>query len=544
MEMKFLLGCFILTACSIVDIPQTTQQSNLVPSSLNDITEAIKDFDIDDTEDNSSTEEVTEESAIDNRFYKKISITVSNSMKIRDVFMQLAKLAGVNIFIIPEIEGGVSFEAKDRPFIDILKDICSSCFLKYSINGNSVKIENDAPMTQVYNLQFLNIQRETQSSVSISTDIFMNQSILNNDTNKSNSNDNSSNGSNSIISGTIKNDFWTELEQNLKNIVGEDGTVSIHRQGGLVTVQAPQLKKEEVKKYINLLKEATESQVLIEAKILEVNLKKEFRNGVNWNILRNGGATLVKDYSDRTGLISFGINRNNLNIIAGLIEQFGAVKTLSSPRITVLNNQSAILKVAQNDVIYIPELQRQYSSVSDSRGSDFLTTTLHTVPIGLIMSVQPSIDKKNNTILLNLRPTISRVVGYKEVPYFYQQTTGTSSNSLTTLSSGGTQTQKVPIIDVREMDSVLKLQSGQFVVMGGLMQEMSRNNRNGLPGLSQLDLIAGENEKGTDVTELVIFLKATILKNNKKHHHEADKRLYNKFANDPRPLRFNNEKQK
>ncbi len=544
MEMKFLLGCFILTACSIVDIPQTTQQSNLVPSSLNDITEAIKDFDIDDTEDNSSTEEVTEESAIDNRFYKKISITVSNSMKIRDVFMQLAKLAGVNIFIIPEIEGGVSFEAKDRPFIDILKDICSSCFLKYSINGNSVKIENDAPMTQVYNLQFLNIQRETQSSVSISTDIFMNQSILNNDTNKSNSNDNSSNGSNSIISGTIKNDFWTELEQNLKNIVGEDGTVSIHRQGGLVTVQAPQLKQEEVKKYINLLKEATESQVLIEAKILEVNLKKEFRNGVNWNILRNGGATLVKDYSDRTGLISFGINRNNLNIIAGLIEQFGAVKTLSSPRITVLNNQSAILKVAQNDVIYIPELQRQYSSVSDSRGSDFLTTTLHTVPIGLIMSVQPSIDKKNNTILLNLRPTISRVVGYKEVPYFYQQTTGTSSNSLTTLSSGGTQTQKVPIIDVREMDSVLKLQSGQFVVMGGLMQEMSRNNRNGLPGLSQLDLIAGENEKGTDVTELVIFLKATILKNNKKHHHEADKRLYNKFANDPRPLRFNNEKQK
>ncbi len=544
MEMKFLLGCFILTACSIVDIPQTSQQSNLVPSSLNDITEAIKDFDIDDTEDNYFTEELSEEPAIDNRFYKKISITVSNSMKIRDVFMQLAKLAGVNIFIIPEIEGGVSFEAKDRPFIDILKDICSSCFLKYSINGNSVKIENDAPMTQIYNLQFLNIQRETQSSVSISTDIFMNQSILNNGTNKSDSNDNSLNGSNSVISGTIKNDFWTEVEQNLKNIVGEDGTVSIHRQGGLVTVQAPQFKQEEVRKYINVLKDATESQVLIEAKILEVNLKKEFKNGINWNILRNGGATLVKDYSDRTGLVSFGINRNNLNIIAGLIEQFGAVKTLSSPRITVLNNQSAILKVAQNDVIYIPELQRQYSSVSDSRGSDFLTTTLHTVPIGLIMSVQPSIDKKNNTILLNLRPTISRVAGYKEVPYFYQQTTGTPSNSSTTLSSGGTQTQRVPIIDVREMDSVLKLKSGQFVVMGGLMQEMSRNNRNGLPGLSELDFIAGENDKGTDITELVIFLKATILKNKKKCHHEADKRLYDKFANDPRPLRFNHEKQK
>ena len=89
---------------------------------------------------------------------------------------------------------------------------------------------------------------------------------------------------------------------------------------------------------------------------------------------------------------------------------------------------------------------------------------------------------------------------------------------------------------------MLKLQSGHVVVMGGLMRETSSNNRNGLPGLSPLDVIAGDNEKGTDVTELVIFLKATILK--KKHHHDADKRLYDKFADDPRPLRFKDEKKK
>ncbi len=291
-----------------------------------------------------------------------------------------------------------------------------------------------------------------------------------------------------------------------------------------------------MQEYIHLLKEATESQVLIEAKILEVNLNSEFRNGINWNILRNGEATLIKDYSDRTGLISFGINRNNLSVVSGLIEKFGAVKTLSSPRITVLNNQSAVLKVAQNDVIYIPELQRQYGSVADGRGSDFFTTTLHTVPIGLIMSVQPSIDRKNNTILLNLRPTISRVESYKEIPYFYQQTNNNISEN------ASIQTQKVPIIDVREMDSVLKLRSGQIVVMGGLMREVSKNNRNGLPGFSELDFLMGATEKKTDVTELVIFLKATILRN--RHYHKADEKLYGKFANDPRPLKFNNEEHK
>lgn len=224
--MKIILSCFLLVGCSMVDVPYTPQQSSLSPSSLKSITEAVLDFENTEEEEIAETSESGEN--IDPKFYKKISITVSRSMKIRDVFMHMGKLAEVNVFVIPEIDGGIYFEAKNRPFIDILNDICSSCFLKYTIKGDSVKIENDSPMTKVYNLQFLNIQRETQSSVSISTDIFMNKAISNGDSAAS-SGDN--NGSNSIISGVIKNDFWTEVEQNLKHIVGEDGSISIHRQG-------------------------------------------------------------------------------------------------------------------------------------------------------------------------------------------------------------------------------------------------------------------------------------------------------------------------
>lgn len=530
--MRRLIFCFLFTGCSIVDTPMTPQQKNLIPSSLDTITDSI--YEDDSVEEMEVNFEREDEEPISPNFYRKVSITVSKSMSLRDVLTQLAKKADVNVFIPHDVEGGISFDAKNRPFIDILRDICGSCVLKYTIKDNSVKIENDTPSTKIYSLQFLNIERETQSSVSTSTDLFMNQSILKNSADGAT--DSKDNGSSSTMSGVIKNDFWAELEQNLQNIVGDEGTVTIHKQGGLVTVHAPQFKHEEVQKYINLLKETTESQVLIEAKILEVHLEDTYKNGINWNIFRADGTTFQKSYSDRTGLVSFGVNKNNLSVIAGIIEKFGAVKTLSSPRITVLNNQSAILKVARNEIVCLPEIQRQYGSSTTGRDTDFMTTTLHTIPIGLIVAVQPSIDTKNNTILLNLRPTISRIRGHKEIPYPFQ------SFNRVTGATFGPQTQKIPIVDMREMDSVLKLNSGQVAVMGGLMKEESSNDRSGLPGLSELDPVVGENKKSTDVTELVIFLKATILRN--KKHHAADKRLYEKFANDPRPINFEKNRSK
>lgn len=525
--MKRLFFCFLVAGCSIVDLPRTSQQKNLVPSSLDTITNPIYDDELSEETDIIFEKEDVE--SINPNFYRKVSITVSKSMTLRDIFTQLAKKANINVFITNDVEGGISFEAQNRPFIDILKDICSSCTLKYTINGNSVKIENDTPSTKIYSLQFLNIERETQSSVSTSTDVFMNQSILKNG--ESTKTDSKDNGSSSVVSGVIKNDFWSELKQNLKNIIGDEGTVTVHKQGGLVTVYAPQFKQEEVQKYINLLKEATESQVLIEAKILEVNLNDEYRNGINWNILRRDGTTFGKPYYyEDKGMISFGVEKLNLHAIASIIEKFGAVKTLSSPRITVLNNQSAILKVARNEIIYLPEMQRQYALNPSGRDIDFLSTTLHTIPIGLIVTVQPSIDMKNNSVLLNLRPTISRVAGRKKVPYLFQTLNGTTN------AAPKPSYQEIPIVEMKEMDSVLKLTSGQVAVLGGLMKEESSNSRRGVPWFSELDPVVGENEKSTYVTELVIFIKATILR--KRKHHMADKKLYEKFANDPRPIKF------
>jgi len=519
-----------LSGCMTVDDAKTPQQKNLVPSAFETISSPVDDFISDSETDEFSDDEIDTEQAIGKKFHTPISISANEGMKLREVLTKMAEIAGIDIFIVQNVEGNLSFSAKNRPFINILKDICESAGLKYTIDGDSVKIEIDTPMLKVYNVQFLNIQRDTQSAVTVSTDIFMNQSL---DKNVQNASNLTNNGSNSIISGITKNDFWLELESSLKTIIGEGNGayLSTHKQGGLITVYTTQSKHNEIQKYLRLLKDTTESQVLIEAKILEVNLKDEYKSGINWNILGSRGIKLEKKF-DNKELLSFGIDKSGLGIIAGLIERFGAVKTLSSPRITVLNNQPAIFKVAKNEVIYTTDIQRQYATVANNSNTDFVSTKIHTIPIGLILTVLPSIDKKSNTVLLNLRPTISKIASHKKVPILYSPsgTVATGQNQFTE--------NEIPVVDVRELDSVLKLNSGQIVVMGGLMQETSNNNRNGLPGFKEADFLLGGNEKSTDVTELVIFLKATILRKKAKAHHPADKKIYDTFANDPRPLKF------
>ncbi|MDR3151408.1 MAG: secretin N-terminal domain-containing protein [Holosporaceae bacterium] len=540
-----LLSCLLLlTGCYRLEEPRVPQQKSMDHGAFNLLATPVDDF-LQDINISYANEPSDHDKAADihENFRKSISISVSEKMQMREVLTQMACLAGVNIFIAQDIEGSISFTAKNRSFLDILKDICSCAHLKYLINGNSVKIEYDSPTLRTYTIPSLNMQRDTVSSMSISTDIFSgDMSSFTSNGGGSSAGESRNNGSSSFISGTAKNDFWLELENTLKTIVGdmEGNYVTIHRQGGLISVCTTQEKHDEIQQYLTLLKEASEAQVLIEAKILEVNLKDEFKSGINWHILRSGGAMMEK-YFDRDGIFSAGINRNSLSIVSAFIEKFGAVKTLSSPRVTILNNHSAVLKVAKNEVIYLPELHKQYGGVTNSMNTDMLSANVKTIPIGLVMTVHPSIDRKNNTIILTLRPTISKIAGYREVPFlFHNYSRISTGGEAASLGSPQTQMQKIPIVDVRELDSVLKLRSGQIAVMGGLMDEKSINYREGLPGMEDtpVDFVSGSREKSSNVTELVIFLRATILNSKDKMHHRADEKIYNKFSSEPRQLRF------
>jgi general secretion pathway protein D len=521
-----------------LETERTPQQRGLNYEMFNTLSTPMEDWDFPKEESevgNGDSDENEDDFVIGENFYRKISISATDRMETREILTQAAELAGINIFISQEIGGGVSFSARDRPFIDILKDICSTSGLRFTIDGSSVKIELDSPMVKIYQISSLNMQRDTQSTMTISTDTFGRSMMSDGNGDDTMEKSAAHNGSNNTISGSVKNDFWSEVESSLKAMVGEmDGCyISVHRQAGLITVCTTKCKHREVQKYIKLLREASESQVLIEAKILEVNLKDEFKNGINWSIFHDGREIASRQY-DTSGLFSLGINKKNLGIISGFIENFGAVKTLSSPRITILNNHSAVLKVAQNEVVYVPEFQKQYNGRNSDNVTDLLSTNMKSIPIGLIITVHPSIDVKKNTVLLTIRPTISKIVRYKEIPFLFNNYTKQTDTYT------GPQMQKIPIVDVREMDSVLKLRSGQIVVMGGLMHEKSTNVREGLPGFSstKLDFLTSEKNKETEITELVIFLKATIMNGKMPAYHKFDEKIYDKYSADPRKLNF------
>ncbi len=399
-------------------------------------------------------------------------------------------------------------------------------------------------------MQFLNISRSSENRISIATDVFADSS------NPSGKNA-QDNGSNSAVKIAGNNDFWTELESNLKIILSHasnsttgpttPGTYSLHRQGGIVSVCGTSKHHQLVKNYLNVLRKTASSQVLIEAKIIEVVLKDEFRSGINWQKVSNRGdlrldasfgalaskSQFLDPNAMQSSVVSFGTAGKTFSSILEALQEFGSSRTLSSPRLTVMNNQAAILKVAQNQVYFRLRYDKQYNTAVQ-RESVSISSDIQTVPIGFVMTVQPSIDVETGEIILFLRPTISRL--NKSVP---DPAVDIMNNSL---AANGTTTPSkpslIPVVEVREIDSILRLKDGGVAILGGLMEVRSIQDTNGLPILNDIEVVRelfSSYTAGDQVVELVILLKATIMADSPSPPDAADQRLQ-QYVPDPRPL--------
>lgn len=476
---------------------------------------------------------------------QKVSISISESIPLKSVLVELARQANVDLQLDHSIDAKIIFTAKNTPFIDVVKSICEMTKLRYDILNSAIRIERDTAYSRNYNVQFLNLSRISEDQLAVASDVFSSVGPA-----KSNINDNISK---SALKVTAKNDFWEELEQNLKAILEsetEKGSYSIHRQAGLITLRANRKQHEQVYSYLEKLKRIASCQVLIEAKIIEVTLKDEYRSGINWQTIDSKsdlqlnarfGDTAQKgafldSTSAQTNMISFGASGSKFSAIANSLQEFGLVRTLSSPRITVMNNQTAILKVAQNKVYFRLNYDKIYNSLSN-RENTTVSSDIQTVPIGLIMLVQPSIDPSTGEIILFLRPSISRLtqtVADPAIDIAFNSSINVDSNKLTSPTQS-----MIPVVEVREIDSILRLNNKEMAILGGLMEVRSSKHEQNLPGLENIPLIrdlTGSIAEGDIIVELVIVLKATIIDNSSSIS-DADHRLMNKYISDPRPLK-------
>ena len=187
-----------------------------------------------------------------------------------------------------------------------------------------------------------------------------------------------------------------------------------------------------------------------------------------------------------------------------LLEGFGTVKVLSSPKLSVLNNQTAVLKVIDNQVYFTIKAD---TTTNQTASTTTYTTTLHSVPVGLVMNVTPQISD-SDTVLLNLRPSVSRIVDYVPDPNPSLKKSSVNNFDADIVS-------KIPVIRTREMESVIRVDNGNIAVMGGLMEDTLKNTDNAVPGAYKLPIFGNLFQHRDDTrskTELVVFLRPVVIK--------------------------------
>lgn len=444
---------------------------------------------------------------------------VVNEVSVKELLFTLSRDAKLNVDIHPLVTGKVTVNAYNQTLHKILDRISKQVELRYELKDKTLIITPDKPYWQNYRIDYVNMNRKSSSEVSVATHIATTGGSVSQSGGSSSSD--GGNISKTKVTNTSNNDFWKTTVANLKTIIGESATTSsetvskvlANPTSGIISVQATQKQHELVQLFIEKIMVNAQRQVLIEMTIVEVELGDRFQAGIDWQRLSNNAGTGSNGITLKSTLIganlttapvfSLGYNKtkasgSNISGTLKILEAFGNVKVLSSPKLMTLNNQTALLKVVDEKVYFTVEME-VVPATDNSPESRTFTSEIHTVPVGLVMSVIPQINK-DGYVSLNIRPTISRITGFASDP-----APALMNQNFTNL---------IPEIQIRELESLLQVANGQTIIMGGLMQNRIDKKNKEIPGLKKykkLNRLLSYRDHNFTKTELVIFLRPTII---------------------------------
>ena len=493
---------------------------------------------------------------------------VVNEVPVKEILFALARESKLNIDINPAIQGRVTLNAVDQTLPAILERLAKQVDLTYKLENNVLSIAPDSPTLRNYKVDYVNVARDSSGAISAASEI----SSTGQGASTGSSTGSSSNNSSTIkVTDDTKNQFWENLEKNLKEILAETdkeviimraagsdqpqpaaaqptqqgtpasspqsaaqapaqpaagtsnkqdsqkalteyktlfaATVIVNKEAGVISVRATNKQHEKVQEFLDKVLGSVKRQVLIEATIVEVELNDAYQFGIDWRLVAGDFSftqllapsalrllkTPIQDTANKNQFV-LGVSTKNLTAALHALEQFGNAHVLSSPKMMAINNQTAILKVV-NNLVYFTIAQDIAAGNTNTNSTVATTSTPHTVPVGVVMSVTPQIADTGAVTLL-VRPTISRKSGEVEDP----------------VNKGSF----IPEIRVQEMESVLKVDSGQTAVLGGLMQDIVTTDTQGVPVISKIPYLGKlfqSNDDKTTKTELVIFLRPTVIQN-------------------------------
>ena len=499
---------------------------------------------------------------------------VVNEVPVKELLFALARDTKQNIDVHPGLQGLVSLNAIDETLPAILDRIAKQGNVRWRQEGRTILVTPDTPYVKTYRVNYVNVSRETTSTVGVSGLVGTGATATGSAGGAGGGGGGAgggagANSSSTTVNTTSKNEFWKVLEENVKGMLsatraqalsaderaaraeaakaqreeriaqaeavaraGANATelmskafdnqttplpgdvaneVVVNPVAGTVTILATDRQHALVQQYIDAVMAASQRQVLIEATIVEVELSRTYQAGVDWgHIAGSAGAGLSFQQNFVSGVLNnppnFQIRYADANRPGGgvfaaikMLETFGNTRVLSSPKLMAINNQTALLKVVRNQVYF--QIQ---SSISQGTVGvaplQSVQTTARTVPIGLVMSMTPQINETGQ-ITITVRPTVTSQVDTVEDP-----NPVLAQQNLRNL---------VPIVEVREIESVLQVVSGQIAILGGLIKDEVIRKRSQIPGIGNTragDAFAYRDESARK-TELVIFLRPTVVAN-------------------------------
>ena len=462
----------------------------------------------------------------------KFDLTVNNT-PVNQVFMAIVSGTRYSMLLHPEVSGNISLNLKDVTVLEALEAIREIYGYEYKMDGARIYIQPVTLQTRIFQVNYLTGLRTGTSSLRVTSGSVSDSPTGSTPGTTTTSSPTTRGQDSSKVSMTSSADFWDELGKSLQAIVGNEKgrSVVLSPMSGVIVVRALPDELRNVAAYLEASQISIERQVILEAKIIEVQLNDGFQSGVNWAAFKSspnsrasigqigsggslapsvagvpsvigGGGTLTSipgtDLLNAAtaggSLFGLAFQTSNFAALLSFLESQGNVHVLSSPRIATLNNQKAVLKVG-TDEFFVTNIST--TTTTGTATTSTPSVTLQPFFSGIALDVTPRIDQ-NNEIILHIHPSVSLV---------------STVNKTVDTGAGGTLNLPLASSSVSETDSIVRAKDGQIVAIGGLMRSATFDDQSGLPGLPKA--VFGQTSKRSEKRELIILLKPTVVDNDK-----------------------------